>query len=260
MLNSLDWKRLTLPMVIQLCFSALACGASFRSVNFIVTADTQELARAIGERAEECRKQLSLDWFGVELPAWDDPCLLSAKVGEALKVRGQLTYELDGQRPMRWEIQMQGPRSVLLRSVVPHEVMHAILATHFGNRLPWWAEEGVCVSVEDSLERKDLKRLLPRHSNLGEVMVLEQTFMRREYPGKGLAFYAKSYSLVSFLLEHGGKATFVAFLRDGVEDADWPSAAQVHYGHATLKDLLVAWLGSQAPGLREAHVLAAHAD
>jgi hypothetical protein len=260
MVNLLDWKRLTLPMMIQLCFSALACGAGFRSANFIVTADTQELAREIGERAEECRRQLSVDWFGAELPAWNDPCLLSAKVGEGLRVRGELSYELDQQRPTRWEIRIQGPRSVLLRSVLPHEVMHAILATHFGNRLPWWAEEGVCVSVEHRRDRTDLTSLLPGQSNVGEVMLLEQTFMRREYPGKSLYFYAKSYSLVSFLLEHGGKATFVAFLREGAEDANWPSAAQAHYGHATLKDLLDAWVRSKTPEVREPHVLAAHVD
>jgi hypothetical protein len=250
-------NRLILHLALLACLSTQAFGASFRSRNFIVTADTRDLAREIGEHAEHCRKQFALDWFGFELPPWDDPCLVSAAVGDRLAVRGRTTYEFDQRRPTRWEMQVQGPRQVLLRSVVPHEIMHAIFATHFGRRLPWWAEEGACVSVEHRQDRGDLEKLLPNHLDSGQVMILEQTFALGQYPENSLSSYAQGYSLVSFLLKHGGKRKFIAFLGDGVDGTDWASAAQIHYGHATLGDLLDAWLQSAAPSAPASNTLAA---
>lgn len=253
----LNPKRLTLYLALLACLSGQAFGASFRTRNFIVTADTKDLAREIGEQAEHCRKQFALDWFGFELPPWDDPCVVSAAVGDRLTVRGRTTYEFDRRRPRRWEMRLQGPRQVLLRSVVPHEVMHAIFATHFGRRLPWWAEEGACVSVEHRHERGDLEKLLPDYLDSGQAKILEPTFALGEYPENSLSSYAQGYSLVSFLLARGGKRKFVAFLGDGVDGTDWSSAAQVHYGHATVGDLLEAWLQSAAPNVLATNTLAA---
>jgi hypothetical protein len=257
MQNLLNSKRLILHLALLACLSAPAFGGSFRTRNFIVTADTRDLAREIGERAEGCRKHFALDWLGTELPPWDEPCLVSAAVGDGLKVRGRTTFLFDEERPTRWEMQVEGPRLVLLRSVVPHEVMHAIFTTHFGRRLPWWAEEGACVSVEHGQDRADLERLVPNQLDLGNVMMLEQMFSLRQYPGSSLSSYAQGYSLVSFLLEQGGKRRFAAFLGDGIESANWPAAAQIHYGHATLQALQDAWLAWTAPAIRAGTMLAA---
>ena len=252
--NSIHLKRLILYSALLACLSAPALATSFRTPNFIVTADTRDLAQEIAERAEDCRKHLAFDWLGIELPPWDEPCVVSTAVGDGLKVRGQTTFIFDEERATQWEMRLEGPRSVLLRSVVPHEVMHAVFTTHFGRRLPWWAEEGACVSVEHEHERADLERLLPNQSDARNVMLLEQMFSSREYPSLCLASYAQAYSLVSFLLAHGGKRTFAAFLEDGIERADWPAAAQVHYGHTSLQALQKAWFAS-TPALREGAML-----
>jgi hypothetical protein len=258
-LNSLAWNRLPIYLALFVGLSAPAFGASFRTPNFIVTAPTKELAREIGERAEECRNRQALEWFGVELPTWVDPCPISATVGSDLKLQGWTSYVFLGGRPVSWQMQVQGPRAGLLRSVIPHEVNHAIFATYFGRRLPRWAEEGACVSVEHRRERGDLENLLPRQLDVDKVMGLDQMFTLREYPANVLPLYAQGYSLVSFLLTRGGKHKFVDFLRDGTDNANWAAAAQRHYGHATLLDLQMAWLQWAAPSVPRAGTLVADA-
>jgi len=257
--NSLAWNRLPIYLALFVGLSAPALGASFRSQNFIVTAPTKELAQEIGERAEYCRKRQALDWFGVELPAWAEPCPISATVGADLKLQGWTSYVFLSGRPTSWQMQVQGPRAGLLRSVIPHEVNHAIFATYFGRRLPRWAEEGACVSVEHPRERGDLEGLLPRQLDLDKVMGLDQMFTLRQYPANVLPLYAQGYSLVSFLLTKGGKQKFVAFLRDGTESANWALAAQRHYNHPTLLDLQMAWLQWAAPSVERTDALIADA-
>ena len=36
----------------------------------------------------------------------------------------------------------------ILDSVLPHEITHTIFATHFGQPLPRWADEGACTTVD----------------------------------------------------------------------------------------------------------------
>jgi hypothetical protein len=240
--------------------SAPAFAGGFRTQNFVVSADTAELAREIGERAECYRKQLALDWFGIELPSWEAPCLISAVVGERIALRGQTSYVFDRRQAKQWEMQVQGPREAILRSVLPHEMTHAIFATYFGCRLPRWAEEGACVFVEHRRERSDLERLLPNYLDLGKVLALEQMFTLREYPTDALTLYAQSYSLVSFLVKQGGKRKYIDFLADGMDKANWALAAQTHYGHATLPELQTAWIQWAALPVQTTVLMAAAAE
>ena len=64
----------TLAMTIVPVF----CGASYRTPNFVVEAPTAETAKAVGDHAEHCRKQIALQWLGKELPNWKSPCPVKA--------------------------------------------------------------------------------------------------------------------------------------------------------------------------------------
>lgn len=258
--NLLILKRLAILLALSIGLSVPAFGASFRTQNFIVTADTAEHAEQIAQRAEDCRERLAVDWFGIELPPWNDPCPILAMVGQELGVQGQTTFVFQQGQPTSWQMEVQGPRSVLLRSVVPHEVAHTIFATYFGRRLPRWAEEGACVSVEHRRDLGNLEDLLPSQLDLGKVMTLDQMFNVREYPTDILPLYAQGYSLVCFLLTHGDKRKFVDFLSHGMKDGNWALAAQTHYGHATLDDLQQAWLQWAAPPLQRPSTLVASAS
>ena len=54
------------------CVVAAVClmGAAYRTTNFVVSAPTPELAKAIGDAAEVYRGDLSQEWLGHELPDW----------------------------------------------------------------------------------------------------------------------------------------------------------------------------------------------
>lgn len=242
-------KRFTFVALFLSCQSGLAIGDSFRTRNFIATANTADLAKEVGESAESCRRQFALDWFGVELPPWDKPCVIWATVGEQLPARGETSYVLDRERPTLWEMHVQGPRSTLLRSVLRHEVTHAIFATHVGRRLPRCLEEGACVSAEHRHDRTDLEDLLARHREVGKVTTLHEMLTWREDPADSWSSYAESYSLVCFLLAQGGKRKFMDFVTDGVNHTNWALAARTHYGHATLEDLQEAWWNSITPAV-----------
>src|SRR5688500_6441852 len=132
------------------CAAALlSLGASYRTNNFIVDAATPDLAREVCESAEKFRHDLAIEWLEKPLPDWNEPCPIRVTVGERMGAGGATSFMFDRGRPFGWTMSVQGSRERVLDSVLPHEVTHAIFATHFGRPLPRWADEGACTTVED---------------------------------------------------------------------------------------------------------------
>jgi len=73
---------------VALTAAACCLGASHRTQNFVVSAPTPQMARQIGEAAEEFRRDLAVQWLGSELPRWAEPCPITAQVGQRLGVLG----------------------------------------------------------------------------------------------------------------------------------------------------------------------------
>src|SRR5690606_8524908 len=48
--------------------------------------------------------------------------------------------------------------------------------------------------------------------------------------------------LTRYLIGQQGKAHFLKFLSDGMEDENWPRAVKAHYGHESLYSLQNEWL------------------
>lgn len=225
-----------------LAFPPPALGANFRTQSFLVTASTPESAQEVAECAERLRRQSAVDWLGHELTLWEEPCAISATVEAQLEAQGHTSYVFSRGRPVSWQICVQGTRRAILESVLPHEVLHAVFAAHFGRPLPRWAEEGACISMEQGTERGDLEWLLPNRLRRGRVLGLPELFATRTYPQDPLPWYAQSLSVVRFLLAHGGQREFVGFLEDGLRNTDWCATTRAHYGYQTLDDLQEAWL------------------
>ena len=225
-------------------------GASYRTQNFLVSAETPQVAEEIGQAAERHRRQLAIDWLGRELAPWTEPCPVRVTVNEQVAPRGETSYIFDHGHPRAWQVYVQGSRSAIARSVLPHEVTHTLLATYFGQPLPRWAEEGMCVAVEHADEQHDLADLAVGTLNPGQVLGIAALFTQREYPRDVLPLYAQGYSFVRFLLAHrGGKPRLVRFLGDGLHGHDWSESARQHYGYATLNELQQAWLAWAATGV-----------
>lgn len=214
-------------------------GASHRTANFTVEAATPEVARAVGEHAETCRKTIARQWLGKELPAWPSPCPVTVKLtrGEA---GGLTSFGFAHGRVADQTMSIEGRLDRILASALPHEITHTIFAAHFGGPMPRWADEGASLLSEDLRERRrhDLINfdLLARQGG----MPLGRLFRVEEYPSDLMGFYGQGYSISRFLVEMGGRPRFLQFVRDGLR-AGWDVATKTHYGLADVRELDRAW-------------------
>ena len=127
------------------------------STNFVVYASDWRLANLVSQRAEEYRKALALEWTGRELAPWSQKCPIEVELGGASSGETSFAFvsHADGRGyPIEWQMKIRGPYERILDSVLPHEITHTIFATHFGEPLPRWADEGACTMVEHELEKK----------------------------------------------------------------------------------------------------------
>jgi hypothetical protein len=217
-------------------------GASHRTKNFIVSAPSDELAREIGQSAENFRRDLAVEWLGREMPNWAQPCPITAQVAENLGAGGATSFVFDHGEVFGWRMTIQGSRERILDSVLPHEVTHTIFATHFRQPLPRWADEGACTTVEHASERAKQQNMLISFLRTGRGIAFSQMFTMKEYPHDVLPLYSQGYSLARYLVAHGGKHKFLEFVADGLRDENWTRAVSAHYGVESLAALQTQWL------------------
>ncbi|HZL90318.1 MAG TPA: hypothetical protein VFB96_18275 [Pirellulaceae bacterium] len=226
-----------------LAAALLSCGANWRSENFIiVSAPSDELAKEVATNAEKYRRELAIQWLGRELPKWRDPCPIAAYIGPREPSRGETTFIPTGGVPYGWQMKIYGTRERVLDSVLPHEVLHTVFATHFGVPLPRWADEGACTTVEHASERAKQEGNLVVYLKTNRGIAFSDMFRMKEYPPDMLPLYAQGYSLARFLIAHGGERKFVDYIGDGLNGRSWTKATQQHYGFESLADLQTKWL------------------
>jgi hypothetical protein len=227
----------------------VAGGAGYRTPNFVVEADTPELARQVGKAAEAWRSRLAKDWLGKELPTWPRPCHVSVRVSSASDPSGQTRLVSDGRKATVQDMLLEGPQARILDSVLPHEMTHAVFATHFRGPLPRWADEGASTVVEHEVQRAQQERRVTEMLLSGSALSVGELFLADDARDHAWAMYAQGYSLTRFLLAQGGKQKFVGFLHEGVSGASWPEAVRRHYGFQSLQELQGQWLAWALPGL-----------
>ncbi len=232
--------RILKAVVLTAALSAL--GANFRSDNFIVSAPTTDMARQIGQAAENFRRQLAIDWLGQELRPWAQPCPITAQVGDNLGAGGATSFLFERGEVFGWRMTIQGSLVRILDSVLPHEVTHTIFATHFRQPLPRWADEGACTTVEHYSEKAKQQTMLIDFLRTGRGIPFGNMFVMKEYPHDVMPLYSQGYSLANFLIGHGGRQKFLTYLADGMRDENWRRATQQHYGYTSLGVLQTTWL------------------
>jgi hypothetical protein len=154
----------------------------------------------------------------------------------------------DNGMPFGWTMEVQGSRQRVLDSVLPHEVTHAIFATHFGRPLPRWADEGACTTVEHPDEKARQDRFLVEFLTTDRGIPFNKMFAMKEYPPDMLPLYSQGYSLARYLIQQGGKQKFIQYVGEGMKTNNWPAATRKHYGFRDLSDLQVTWLAWVAQG------------
>jgi hypothetical protein len=136
----------------------------------------------------------------------------------------------------------------LLRSTLPHEISHVVLTDLLeGKRVPLWADEGLAVLAELSdRTRERYAEILATHVTRRQTFAVPSLLQMTRYPDREYTslFYAQATSLTRLLLERGGRATLLEFLRAA---AAGPAAAalQRSYGMSLL-ELQTVWLDHAA--------------
>ncbi|MGI8980333.1 MAG: hypothetical protein ACR2FY_13990 [Pirellulaceae bacterium] len=225
----------------------LACGANYRSENFIVhSSSSDQIANEICVAAETYRRDLAIEWLGHELPPWREPCPINlSRVRPQEPASGKTSFFFRGSEPFGWDMEVNGTRERVLDSVLPHEITHTIFATHFGAPLPRWADEGGSTTVEHASEKAKQDANLIRFLKGNKGIAFNKMFAMKEYPREMLPLYSQGYSLTRFLIMHGGeqgKRKFVQYVGDGMRQNNWTRATSQHYGYSSLSDLQIAWV------------------
>jgi len=220
--------------------------ASFRTQNFIIDAPSQRLARKVAEAAEKYRRELAEYWLGTTLKAWPSPCPVRVISGPNLAAQGMTQYD---RAPVRnFVMEVIGSEQRILDSVLPHEVSHTVLATHFGRPLPRWADEGICTTVEHASERAKHEAKLREFLRSRRGIAMNKLFLMTEYPSDVLPMYAQGYSVCRFLIQQGGPRSFIEFLTDYMRHPSWTENVRKHYGYESLAELQSKWLAWVADG------------
>lgn len=217
-------------------------GAEFRTANFVVTARDAATARHIGDRAEELRTDLSTEWLGSVLSDWPEPCRVFVDTGSE-RLQGDTTYLLARGRVTRWRMDLHGPLHRILETLLPHEIVHTVLASHFKAAIPRWADEGAALMAEDPSERRRLWLLEERRLTGDDLPPLSTVLEAAEYPTQRdtlRTFYVRGACLAEFLL-HAGKPRFLEFVGQGMQDG-WDIAVRDHYGFEDVDELESAWM------------------
>ncbi|HEX4608641.1 MAG TPA: hypothetical protein VH092_10595 [Urbifossiella sp.] len=193
----------------------------------------------------------------------------------------------DGERPpgvTSAAMELHGPFKTTLASTLPHEVMHVVLATHFGRPVPRWADEGIAVLAESDVEQTNHEVRARELLNAGRGIRLATLFRMTDYPRDMIVMFVQGHSVCRFLLDRGPPAdggptrsvrypagpaservtTFpsddryaalLAFVGIGSwanTPESWAAAAKGVYGFDSIDALEQAWIDSlrEPPGRR----------
>ena len=216
--------------------------AGYRTANFVVEAPNPQLAKKIGDAAEQYRHDLAIEWIGQPLPRWSQPCPITAEVAPTLGAGGATSFVFDRGEVFNWTMTIQGSEERILDSVLPHEVTHTIFASHFRQPLPRWADEGACTTVEHPVERARQHRLLIEFLRTGRGISFPEMFAMKEYPADVLPLYSQGYSLARYLIERGGRKRYIQFVGNGLASSNWPESLSQYYGIDDIAKLQNVWL------------------
>lgn len=207
-------KKTFIATISVFLFFIAACSAyaaTYRTENFVVNADDPAAAEIIAKAAETYRKNLALSFLGECFPNWENPAKITAHIGPNLGAGGSTTFIFNNGEVYGWKMNIQGSYERILDSVLPHEIMHMIMATYFRAPLPRGIEEGTASLVEASSETKKHAAMLILFLRHGRGVPFNKLFTDSTYPADVMPYYAQGFSVVDYLTQDtcGGEKKFM---------------------------------------------------
>lgn len=226
------------------------------TTNFLVYCAAGQDVGAIAQKCEALRSELAEKWLG-QTPesTWRGRCIVvfhadarsyvQALGKAAEQTSGCSTIQEDKGRIVSRRIDLRADRPEPLDSVLPHELLHVLLADRFaGKGLPRWVDEGLAVQADSLRKRegheRDLHEALSRRSVLRIPMLFSDEQTQVADPA---LFYAQSASLVRFLVGRTKPAKFLDFV-EASGTLGYDAALREHFGIRNVAELERAWLQS----------------
>ena len=214
-------------------------------------------------------------WLGVnDPPPYVEKVIVTINMSDDVGAGGQTKFYFADYGGFKdGTMYIQGPETKLKVTVIPHEVLHLMWAQYFGIRLPYWADEGSCTSIEDCSERRKQAWSLieflgsDRGIPFSQMLSTPGTKYRRTFDltdekkqalkDENVVMYAQGASVVQFLLSLEGddqdaRETFVDFIGDYLRQKNklssekaWEYALLKNYGKHGIRnasDLQRQWV------------------
>jgi hypothetical protein len=223
---------------------------AYVTTNFRVTAPSKDLAEKFGDMAEHYRREKAIEWLGEPMPNWNQRCPLKVEI-RMKDAGGATTFTFGGaggrSGVLSQHMHIYGEQKQLLESVLPHEVTHTVLAYHFGQAVPRWADEGGSVLSENENECFEHDIRCREILNNGRGIKLRVLLTLKEYPRDMIVVYAQGYSICDYLInQHGGRTKFLKFVRTGMrnDNRNWEAAVRDVYGFESVDELEEKWIDS----------------
>lgn len=230
-----------MPLLIVLLLTSQAA-AQYRTRNFLVTGT---YAKQVAEAAESYRHNLAVTFLGQALPNWNTPASINTQSVNAHSYT-TITFPQGGGVPLAFSGSWNGRPDKLLSDVVPHEVMHTVMASYFQRPLPRWVDEGLCVCVESERSQREHHTRNTHALQSDRGIPFNQLISMRQYPRDVGALYSQGHSLCRFLMMQHGPRKMMQYVGLGVTNS-WTAANQ-HLGYrdnSHLQTQWVAWLAGQ---------------
>jgi hypothetical protein len=219
------------------------------SANFIVftpPVPSQEaadvFAKAILDRAEQLRRQISIEWLGNELPPSIGPVMLN--VNFANQPNSALTWAKDHPDRKFHSLFIETSPGELPDGLLAHEMTHCILATRYPHpqRLPAWLEEGIASQYDDVQRQEIRQRIVSWFVTTGQWPRLASVLSTQRVHSDDQQAYAVATTVTELLLERGSRQKLLQFgeaaSKDGVD-----RALKQYYDIAGTAELEVLWRG-----------------
>ncbi len=228
--------RQTIPTVAR---TTVHQAANHRTANFVVSGD---FAHEVAERCEAERERLALQFLGHKLPDWSEPASVRvSSQGGGLFGGGSTSFGFDNGRIVGITGSWVGERDKMLGNVVPHEVMHTVLATHFGRPLPRWFDEGAAMSVESPAAQGFQREQVVNVLNTSRGTAFSRFLNAMEYPQDIGAFYSQAHSAAVWLILLEGPQEFVRFGEISFSSG-WAAGLSEVYGIRDESDYQTRWV------------------
>lgn len=208
-----------------------------RTKNFVVRGlHAQEVA----DKAELSRRVIAQRFLGRTLPDWSTPARIDSLPGGGDYGGGSTFFFFTGGMP-GIEGKWLGNRRTMLENVVPHEVCHTVVASHFKRPTPRWYDEGLAQCVEGRRPQEFHRQLVVQRLQSGRAFPTSKLFGMSEYPRDMSTLYAQGHSVASYLIGLKGPREYIRFGEIGLASG-WEKGAAEVYGFRDLKHLQQSWL------------------